>query len=96
MEPNLTATCPSCQTQIRLKKKPFEGFFFFCDECDAELEVVQVNPLAVTEVIDEYEGFDDDDPEAYEYDDDDYSDEDYDDDDYDYDDDDYDDDDDDD
>lgn len=78
----MSVTCPSCQTAISLKKKPFEGFFFFCDQCDAELEVVQVSPLMVTEVVDEYEDFDDDD-EEYEYDDDDYSDDDYDDDDYD-------------
>lgn len=75
MEPNLMATCPSCQTKIRLNKKPFVGFFFFCDECDAELEVIELNPLAVSEVVEEYEDFDDDsadDDYAYVDDDDDY------------------------
>lgn len=80
MEPNLSATCPSCQTNLRLSKKPFVGFFFFCEECDAELEVVQLNPLAFMEVVDEYEDFDDD-SEEYEYADDDDGDYDYDDDD---------------
>lgn len=63
MEPNLTATCPSCQTTIRLGKKPFVGFFFFCDECDAELEVVELNPLSVSEVVEDYEDFDGDTPD---------------------------------
>lgn len=81
MEPNLTATCPSCQTKIRLNKKPFVGFFFFCDECDAELEVVELNPVVVSEVVEEYEDFDDDstdddyvyvDDDEYDYDDDDF------------------------
>jgi lysine biosynthesis protein LysW len=53
MEPNLSVTCPSCQTVIRLGKKPFVGFFFFCDECDAELEVMELHPLAVLEVEEE-------------------------------------------
>ena len=77
MEPNLSVTCPSCQTKIRLSKKPFVGFFFFCDECDAELEVIELNPLAVSEVVEEYEDFDDDstdDDYVYVDDDDDYSD----------------------
>jgi lysine biosynthesis protein LysW len=81
MEPNLTATCPSCQTKIRLNKKPFVGFFFFCDECDAELEVVELNPVVVSEVVEEYEDFDDDstdddyvyvDDDEYDYDDDEF------------------------
>lgn len=60
MEPNLSVTCPSCQTKIRLGKKPFVGFFFFCDECDAELEVIELHPLAVLEVEEDYPDFDDD------------------------------------
>ncbi len=60
MEPNVSAICPSCQTKIRLDKKPFVGFFFFCDECDAELEVVQVNPVILSEVVDEYGDFEGD------------------------------------
>jgi lysine biosynthesis protein LysW len=75
MEPNLSVTCPSCQTIIRLSKKPFVGFFFFCDECDAELEVIELNPVAVSEVVEEYEDFDDDstdDDYVYVDDDDDY------------------------
>jgi lysine biosynthesis protein LysW len=71
METQLSTACPSCKAKIVLKKKPFEGFFFFCDDCDAELEVVQVNPLVLGEVVDEYEDFDDDDSEEYVYDDDD-------------------------
>ncbi len=80
MEPNLTATCPSCQTKIRLNKKPFVGFFFFCDECDAELEVVELNPVVISEVVEEYEDFDDDSAvDDYVYvDDDDYDDDDFD------------------
>lgn len=70
METKLSTACPSCKAKLVLKKNPFEGFFFFCDECDAELEVVQVSPLVVSEVIDEYEDFDDD-SEDYDYDDDD-------------------------
>lgn len=78
MEPNLSATCPACQTKIRLGKKPFVGFFFFCEECDAELEVIEINPLSVAEVEEDYEDFDDDATDDYVYvdDDDDYLDDD--------------------
>ena len=78
MEPNLSATCPSCQTKIRLGKKPFVGFFFFFVECDAELEVIEINPLSVAEVVEDYEDFDDDATDDYVYvdDDDDYLDDD--------------------
>ncbi len=74
-----TVTCPSCKTKIRLEKKLFEGFFFFCNECEAELEVVQLNPLVVEEVVEGYEDFEDD---SDDYDDDDYDYDDDDDDDY--------------
>lgn len=80
MEQN-SVVCPSCKTKIRLDKKLFKGFFFFCDECEAELEVVQLNPLVVSEVIEEYEDFDDEfDDEDFDYDEDmdDFEDDDYD------------------
>ncbi len=39
------AYCPDCSTRIFLGRKPWVGQPVTCDYCDAELEVVRVNPV---------------------------------------------------
>lgn len=38
------AYCPDCAARIYLGRKPWLGQQASCDTCDAELEVVAVNP----------------------------------------------------
>ena len=37
--------CISCDTQIRLRRSPKIGMLITCPNCDAELEVVWLDPL---------------------------------------------------
>ena len=37
--------CISCDTEIRLRKPVKIGMFVTCSECDAELEVVWLDPI---------------------------------------------------
>jgi lysine biosynthesis protein LysW len=38
------AYCPDCSARIYLGHKPWVGQPAFCDHCESDLEVVQVNP----------------------------------------------------
>lgn len=49
------AECPECETNIRFHRPLKIGQVVICPECDAELEVQNVNPLEL------YWAFDDDD-----------------------------------
>lgn len=55
----LSARCPACQTTIRFTSTPELGAFLVCEECEAELEVIQVRPLKLSWV--DEEDFDDED-----------------------------------
>lgn len=39
------AYCLDCGSRIYLGRRPWVGQPAFCDECEADLEVVRVNPL---------------------------------------------------
>jgi lysine biosynthesis protein LysW len=41
------AYCPDCAGRLYVGKRPWVGQPVSCDHCDADLEVVQVNPLVV-------------------------------------------------
>jgi lysine biosynthesis protein LysW len=55
----LSARCPACQTTIRFTSTPELGAFLVCEECEAEVEVIQVRPLKLSWVdeddFDDYE-----------------------------------------
>lgn len=38
------AYCPDCASRIYLGRKPWVGQLVLCDQCEADLEVVQTNP----------------------------------------------------
>lgn len=38
------AYCPECSARIYLGRKPWKGQPAFCDNCEADLEVVSLNP----------------------------------------------------
>ncbi len=41
----ITGYCPSCDTQIRFKRRPHRGQLVTCPECEDLLEVFQESPL---------------------------------------------------
>ncbi len=41
----LVGICPGCGAKIRFHRAVHLGEFVSCDECDDELEVIQVQPL---------------------------------------------------
>jgi lysine biosynthesis protein LysW len=56
----LSARCPACQTMIRFEASPELGSFLICEECEAELEVIQIRPLKLSWVDeDDYDDLDD-------------------------------------
>jgi alpha-aminoadipate carrier protein LysW len=58
----LAARCPDCDEIIRPRSNPRIGQKLSCSVCDAELEVVGINPLELEWAIDDdYDDDDDDD-----------------------------------
>ncbi|MGD2206910.1 MAG: hypothetical protein PVH17_09035 [Anaerolineae bacterium] len=62
----MTSTfCPDCDEKIVLNIKPQEGQKLSCPHCDADLEVISVNPLELDWAYDwdwdDDEDFEDDD-----------------------------------
>jgi lysine biosynthesis protein LysW len=69
----MVAECPDCETTIRFHRPLRVGQIVICPECEADLEVRQLNPLELYwafeyedeydqyDDYDEYEDFDDDD-----------------------------------
>jgi lysine biosynthesis protein LysW len=41
------AYCPDCGARIYLGRKPWLGQPAMCDQCEADLEVIRVNPPAL-------------------------------------------------
>ena len=41
----LYTTCPGCDDEMYIPGRPRVGTFVTCKTCEAELEVVEVNPL---------------------------------------------------
>ena len=54
-----TARCPDCDDIVRMKAKPRIGLKVTCPICDAELEVVGIDPLELEWAVDD--DWDDDD-----------------------------------
>lgn len=50
------AYCPDCGTRIYLGHRPWLGQPTMCDYCDADLEVVHLNPVELDWVSDEGDG----------------------------------------
>lgn len=66
-----TATCPECEEKVYVDADSEQGDTVSCDECGADLEVVGLDPIE----LDLYEGkddYDDEDYDAYDYEDDRY------------------------
>ena len=62
------AECISCGSEIKFARQPKMGLTVTCPECDAELEVVWLDPIELDWPFDDEE-FEED--EEYDYDDDD-------------------------
>ena len=58
------AECISCGSEIKISRQPRMGLQVTCPECDAELEVVWLDPVELDWPFDE-EGFDED--EEYDF-----------------------------
>ena len=73
------AKCPFCGSDVNVGVQPRMGELVRCSECDAELEIVWLNPIELDSPLDSVEDDDfeysDDDDDDYDYD---YEDEDYD------------------
>jgi alpha-aminoadipate carrier protein LysW len=55
------AFCPDCGQKITLSGDARLGQEVICPHCDAELEVVEMDPLELDWIYDEDEGYDEDD-----------------------------------
>ena len=71
--------CPMCSAVIQAPANSAIGDLVYCDQCDAELEIVSLKPLELDWPLDDYEDVDEDDDDfEYEYEDGDYHDEEFD------------------
>jgi lysine biosynthesis protein LysW len=57
----VSATCPDCGKVVRLRAPVRVGQEVACPHCEAELEVIETDPVELDWVYDEYDGDDDDD-----------------------------------
>ena len=74
------AKCPMCGAIVKVPSDSKLGDMVYCDQCDAELEVINLKPLELDWPLDDYEEeYDYDDEDGYYDDDEDYDDDDYDD-----------------
>lgn len=55
------ATCPDCGQKIRMQGAIRMGQEVVCPNCDAELEVIETDPVELDWIYDEYDGEDEDD-----------------------------------
>lgn len=53
--------CPMCGAAITAPNNAQVGDLVYCDQCDAELEIVTLKPLVLDWPLDDYEDYDDDD-----------------------------------
>lgn len=66
------AECISCGSEIKLSTQPKMGSQVTCPECDAELEVVWLDPIELDWPFDDDEDYEDDEDYYYEDEDEDY------------------------
>lgn len=64
------AECPACGSKIEVGAKPRLGQKVLCSDCDAELEVVWLDPVELDWPYDEDDDYGDYDDEDFDYDDD--------------------------
>jgi len=58
-----TAVCPDCGEKITLRGSVHIGREVICPNCDAELEVVETDPLQLDWISEEYEAYYDEEEE---------------------------------
>lgn len=61
------ATCPECDADIHVDEEMDKGDFVECDECEARLKVVGLDPIELDVAPDDDEEYydDDDDDDGY-------------------------------
>ena len=57
----VTAACPDCGKLVHLRGPVRIGQEVACPHCDAELEVIETDPVELDWVYDEYDGEEDED-----------------------------------
>jgi len=63
----VTAACPDCGKSVHLKSPVRMGQEVSCPHCDAELEVIETDPVELDWIYDEYDGEDDDDEDEQDW-----------------------------
>jgi lysine biosynthesis protein LysW len=61
----ITAVCPDCGHKVHLKNPVRIGQEVACPHCDAELEVIEIDPVELDWIYDEYDGEQDDEDEDW-------------------------------
>lgn len=61
------ATCPDCDADIHVDEEVDKGDIMICDECEARLEVVGLDPIELDAASDDDEDDDYDDDEDDDY-----------------------------
>lgn len=60
------AACPECEAEIHVDEDVDKGDVLHCEECEARLEVVGLDPIELDLAAnDDYDDDDDDDEERY-------------------------------
>jgi lysine biosynthesis protein LysW len=49
------AKCPMCGATVQVSEKKKMGDIVFCDQCDAELEIVSLKPIELDWPLDDYD-----------------------------------------
>jgi alpha-aminoadipate/glutamate carrier protein LysW len=55
------AVCPECEAEIHVDEEVDKGDQLDCEECDARLEVVGLDPIELDLAADEEDDYDEDD-----------------------------------
>ncbi len=50
-----TTKCPNCNSDVIIEDELYEGDLINCSNCAAELEIVSLHPLQLSEIKDEPE-----------------------------------------
>jgi lysine biosynthesis protein LysW len=59
--------CPMCGAAMQVPTNAEVGDLVYCDQCDAELEVVSLKPLELDWPLDDYEDYDLEDEDDFDY-----------------------------
>jgi alpha-aminoadipate carrier protein LysW len=59
------ATCPECEAEIHVDEDVDKGETLHCEECEAKLEVVGLDPIELDTVMDAEDDDDDDEEDDY-------------------------------